>query len=95
MVSVSIKSPQCVLSGAGAPPLGVSGPHWKKNCWFGHTLNTLRHIITKTSHTVFSKFMILCRATFTASWGMDWTPLNNSIAHYTSVQLEKGIETRF
>ena len=32
----------------------------------GHTLNTLQHIITKTSHNVLSKFMILCWAAFIA-----------------------------
>ena len=47
----------------------------------GDTLNTLRHIITKQSHHVLSKFMILCWAAFTAilgcvwSWATGWTPL--------------------
>ena len=35
----------------------------------GHTLNTLQHVTTKTSHTVLSKFMILCWATFIAILG--------------------------
>ena len=38
----------------------------------GHTLNTLRHVITKKSHNVSSKFTILCWATFTAILGCTW-----------------------
>ena len=32
----------------------------------GHILNTLSHIITKKSHNILSKFMILCWAAFIA-----------------------------
>ena len=32
----------------------------------GDTLNTLQHIITKTSHNVLSKFMLFCWAAFIA-----------------------------
>ena len=47
----------------------------------GHTSNTLWHVVTKISCNVLSKFMILCWATFIASWSTcspqatGWTPL--------------------
>ena len=38
----------------------------------GYTLNTLRHVITKKSHNVLSKCMVLGWATFTAILGHTW-----------------------
>ena len=35
----------------------------------GHTLYTLQYVITKKSHNILSKFMILWRASFTAFLG--------------------------
>ena len=46
--------------------------HTGRNVILGHTLNTLQHIITKKSHNVLSKFMILCWATFIAILGCLW-----------------------
>ena len=40
--------------------------HIGRRVVLGHTLNTLRHVITKTSHNLLSKFTILCWAAFTA-----------------------------
>ena len=38
----------------------------------GHTLNTLRHIITKKSHNVLSEFTMLCWAEFLAVLSRTW-----------------------
>ena len=43
--------------------LGHTG---RRRVVLGHTLNTLGQVITKKSHNVLSKFMILCWAAFTA-----------------------------
>ena len=40
----------------------VSLGHTGRRVVLGHTLNTLRHIITKKSHHVLDKFTILCWA---------------------------------
>ena len=50
---------------AGVSSLLASRPHWKKNSCLGTHINTLQHVITKKSLNVFSKFMILCWASFT------------------------------
>ena len=42
----------------------------------GHTLNTLRHVITKRSHHVLSKLRILCWATFIAILGHMWPSIH-------------------
>ena len=38
----------------------------------GHTLNTLRHVVTKKSHNVLSKFTILCWVTLIAILSRKW-----------------------
>ena len=45
------------------------GHNGSRRVVLGHTLNTLWHVITKKSHNVSSKFMILCWAAFTAILG--------------------------
>ena len=58
----------------GVPSLWASLGHpGGRRAVLGHTLNTLRHVITKT-HKVLSRFPILCRATFTAVLGPGLTP---------------------
>ena len=44
--------------------LAFPGHTGRRRVVLGHTLNTLRHIITKKSHIVLSKFTILCWAAF-------------------------------
>ena len=60
-------------------PFGVSGPPWGRVI-LGYTLNTLRHVITKKSHNVLSKCMILGWATFTAILGHTWPEGRGSAA---------------
>ena len=57
------------VSLAGVCKLWASLQHTGRRVVLGHTLNTLWHLITKTSHNILSKFMILCGATFTAILG--------------------------
>ena len=58
---------------SGVPKLLVSLHHTgRTRVVLGHTLNTLQHIITKTSHNVLSKFTILCWAAFIAVLGRVW-----------------------
>ena len=66
---------------AGVPSLLASLGHTgRRRVVSGHPLNTLRHIITETSHDVLTKWMVLCGATVTAVLGCrrpqttDWTP---------------------
>ena len=44
----------------------------KRGFVWGHTLNTLQHVITKISHYVLSKFTILCWAIFPAILSHMW-----------------------
>ena len=54
---------------------GVSNPFaslrhtGRRRAVLGHTLNTLQHVVTKRSHNVSSKFMILCWAAYTTLLG--------------------------
>ena len=58
--------------GPGVSNLLASPRHTEKRGVLGHTWNTLWHIITKKSHNVLSKFMILCWAAFTATLACMW-----------------------
>ena len=51
--------------------LASLGHSWRRVV-LGHTLNTLRHVITKQSHNVLSKFVILWWATFIAILSHMW-----------------------
>ena len=53
----------------GVSKLLVSLGHTGRRIVLGHTLNTLRQVITKKSHNVLSKFMSLCWAILTAILG--------------------------
>ena len=53
----------------GVQHFGVSGPHWKKNCLGPYIKYVLIHNRTKKSHSVVSKFTILCSAAFIAILG--------------------------
>ena len=54
--------------------LAFPGHTGRRRVVLGHTLNTLRHIITKKSHIVLSKFTILCWAAFSPPV-VDWIPV--------------------
>ena len=52
----------------GVQTHGISGPHWKKS-GLGPHIKYIMNAITKKSHEVLSKFLILCWAEFTAILG--------------------------
>ena len=49
--------------------LSVSLGHTGRRVVLGHTLNTLQCVITRKSHNILSKFMILCWVAFIAILG--------------------------
>ena len=74
----------------GAQPFGISRPHWKKSCLRPHIKYFTTHI-TKTSHSVSSKFTILCWATLIAILGcrLDTLLKGCSVKHFTYLFLNQ------
>ena len=59
----------CMKILQGCPTFLASLGHTRRRVVLGHTVNTLRHVITKKSHNVLSKLTTLCRAALTAILG--------------------------
>ena len=57
------------LDSRGAQTFGVSGPHWKKKRCLELHIKYTNTNENKKSHTVLSKFTVVCWATFTAILG--------------------------
>ena len=80
-------APDTAYFRAGCPTFWCLCTTLKRRAVLGHTLNTLRHVVTKISHNVLNKLTNLCWAALTAIPGCVWpvgcgldTPWANSIS---------------